>query len=192
MRFHSLECSTDGDLELVAPAARYIDELLISSAHPDCASEPVATWSAHNLLEFVQQSPGGIDEGNPLTGRWPAYIFWMRVDPQHRPAIPIVGTCSLRLGHDAQLRLFTGHVGYGVFPPARGHRYAERATRLMLPLARRHGYGSIWITVNPDNVHSRKTIERLGGELVEIIDIPEGNPARDSGATQKCRYRVDL
>jgi hypothetical protein len=46
-------------------------------------------------------------------------------------------------------RMFSGNIGYHVYPPARGHHFAERACRCCLPLARRHGMERLWITCNP-------------------------------------------
>ena len=37
--------------------------------------------------------------------------------------------------------------------------------RLLLPLARRHGLQTVWITCNPDNWASRRTCELAGAEL---------------------------
>ena len=37
-----------------------------------------------------------------------------------------VGTCDLRIGHNEKTEI-GGNIGYTVFPPYRGHRYAARA-----------------------------------------------------------------
>jgi predicted acetyltransferase len=79
-----------------------------------------------------------------------------------------------------------------VYPFARGHHYAERACRLLLPLARRHGIQPLWITCNPDNFPSRRTCERLGAKLVEIVAVPPRDPLYLRGDHEKCRYRLDL
>ena len=192
MRHYTLPCSTDGGLELVAPAPRYVEAMLTAGEHPGCFGESVSTWGRQQLHDLIAQTPAGFDFGNPWLGRWPAYVFWMHASPSENVPLSIVGTCSMRLGTDEQLTLYTGHIGYGVFPPARGRRFAERATRLLLPLAKLHGYPCVWITVNPDNAPSRITIERVGGRLIDVVDIPLNNPARHDGSTQKCRYRIDL
>ena len=77
-------------------------------------------------------------------------------------------------------------------PPHRGHRYAARSVRLLLPLARAHGFTTLWITCNPDNWPSRRTCELAGGTLVEIVDLPPDNDMYLEGERQKCRYRFDL
>lgn len=118
----------------------------------------------------------------------PTYRFAM----VHFPQVIRMGFINLRIGHGANLMLYRGHIGYGVEPEFRGHGYAARACRLLLPLARRHGLDPLWITCNPDNIPSRKTCERLGAELVEIVNVPEDTEAYRAGARIKCRYRLDL
>ena len=88
--------------------------------------------------------------------------------------------------------MYGGHIGYGVLPRYRGHRYAARACKLLFPLARRHGLNPLWITCNPDNIASRRTCELAGGKLVEIVDLPEDIDMYQAGERQKCRYRFDL
>jgi tagatose 1,6-diphosphate aldolase len=50
----------------------------------------------------------------------------------------------------------------------------------------------IWVTCNPDNAASRRTCERLGAQLVDIVAIPKTHPFRSRGETAKCRYLIDL
>jgi tagatose 1,6-diphosphate aldolase len=79
-----------------------------------------------------------------------------------------------------------------VLPVFRGHHYAERATRLLLPLARAHGMSELWITCSPNNPASRRTIERLGAGYVETVDVPTTYPLPDGEIRQKRRYRLEL
>jgi predicted acetyltransferase len=101
-------------------------------------------------------------------------------------------TITLRVGRSPPSELYYGHVGYHVFPAARGQHYAERACRLLLPLARRHGLNPLWITCNPDNLASRRTCERLGMRLVETVAVPGEDALYLRGEREKCRYRLDL
>jgi tagatose 1,6-diphosphate aldolase len=64
--------------------------------------------------------------------------------------------------------------------------------RLLFPFARRHGFKTIYITCNPDNRASRRTCERLGATLVEIIKLPPDNDMYQDGEREKCRYRINL
>ena len=102
------------------------------------------------------------------------------------------GVCDLRIGHNARV-YYGGGIGYRVEEPYRGHHYAGKACRLLFELARRHGMEHLIITCSPDNWPSRRTCEWLGGDLVEIAELPEDNDMRlEDGETHKCIYRFDL
>ena len=58
--------------------------------------------------------------------------------------------------------------------------------------SRRHGLSVVWITCNPDNWPSRRTCERLGGTLVEIVKLPEDNDMYQAGEREKCRWAVPI
>lgn len=102
------------------------------------------------------------------------------------------GEIQLRIGDLAKMRLYGGHMGYGVRQKHRGRHFAARAVRLLMPLARRHGLCELWITCNPENGASRRTCELAGAEFVEIVNLPEDNDMYQEGERQKCRYRLDL
>jgi tagatose 1,6-diphosphate aldolase len=125
----------------------------------------------------------------PATGETvPGYQFDLCVAGVDEP----VGQVELRVGEGEALRLYAGHVGYRVAEAHRGHRYAARAVRLLLPLARANGLQTLWITANPDNAASRRTCEILGAELVGTVDLPPSSELYRRGERRKCRYRLDL
>jgi predicted acetyltransferase len=126
--------------------------------------------------------------GDPAKGYVPAYKFQMRLVGQDKA----IGRIDLRMGNTNDILMYAGHIGYGVAPEHRGQHYAARACRLLLPLARRHGLQTVWITCNPDNLASRRTCELAGGKLVEIVDLPADTDMYREGERQKCRYRLDL
>ena len=132
-------------------------------------------------LYLAERSPA-----DPERDFVPAYRFEMRVDGER------AGSISLRAGNTRHLELYAGHIGYGVEPPFRGRRYAARACKLIFDLARRHGMTTLWITCNPENVASRRTCELVGGELVDIVDLPAETDMYKEGERQKCRYRIRL
>ena len=134
-------------------------------------------------LVLVNKYPGDCDKGLV-----PAYGFEMRntgTDEQ-------VGTIDLRIGNLYDLVMYSGHIGFTVLKEYRGHRYAARACKLLFPLARSHGIEMLWITCNPDNIASRRTCERAGGEYVETIDLPKDTNAYKKGERQKRRYKFEL
>ncbi|HEY7089346.1 MAG TPA: GNAT family N-acetyltransferase [Tepidisphaeraceae bacterium] len=196
MSFRFLETGPliDKELELVAPQERWVDALMRACEHPLSAGDPNAqATSRARVTEFLQRAPLGHQPADPQRGWVPCYFFWMHLhsNPQP-PPIEIAGGISLRVGHNTELEMYGGHIGYGVYPPARGHHYAERACRLLLPLARHHDMRRLWITCNPDNVPSRRTCERLGCKLVEIVPVPPTHPLYQRGDREKCRYYIDV
>jgi predicted acetyltransferase len=126
--------------------------------------------------------------GDP-TFRWaPAYQFKMARLGQD----DLVGRIDLRMGNSEHILMYAGHIGYGVEVAHRGHHYAARACRLLMPLARSHGLRELWITCNPDNIASRRTCELAGAIFVEIVDLPKDTEMYLRGERKKCRYRLDL
>ena len=155
----------DRELELVTPDDRWIDGFLETVKHPLTRqiSPRDAELSRDLLARFVREFPLGRQQGGRERGLPPAYHFWMRLRPEFDPPVPIAGTIGLRVGHDCNLEMYLGHVGYNVYPPARGRHYAQRSLRLLFPLARRCGLDPLWVTCNPDNPASRRTCEGAGG-----------------------------
>lgn len=104
----------------------------------------------------------------------------------------IMGFCDLRVGYTPNL-YYAGNIGYTIYEKYRGHHYAAKACFLLFELARKHGMEQVIITCNPDNIASAKTCERVGGELLETVELPMDNPMRvEDGETHKKIYRVRL
>jgi tagatose 1,6-diphosphate aldolase len=96
----------------------------------------------------------------------------------------------LRVG-DAERELrFAGHIGYAIHEAHRGHRFAARTVRILLPLAKRHRLNPVWIACDAENIASRKIALILGAELVEILTVPEGMDIYAEGERYACRYRL--
>jgi len=134
-------------------------------------------------LVLVEKYPG-----DPAINYVPAYRFKMRLEGQCNK----IGSIEFRVSNAHHLIMYGGQLAYSVDPEYKGHRYAAKACKLLMPLARLHGFQTLWITCNPDNIASRRTCELLGAELVEIVDLPEDTEMYRKGERQKCRYRVDL
>jgi tagatose 1,6-diphosphate aldolase len=202
MPFHFLDPGPliDRELELIPPDARWIDEVLRTTAHPAGKNDPTARTTRQQIEDYLRAAPGG--HYLPTTGesRVPQYQFWMRLKPvvsevegsEYSPPVVIAGSVGVRIGDSHDLRTYLGHLGYNVFPAARGQHYAERSCRLLLDLARRHGMKELWITCNPDNLASRRTCERLGATFEGIVPLPPAHILYQRGERQKCRYHLPL
>lgn len=135
------------------------------------------------VLRLTEKVPG-----DPRHDIAPYYRFKMsRADR----AIEM-GRIDLRVGNTHNLIMYGGHIGYRVHAEYRGQHYAARSVRLLIPLARAHNLGTLWITCNPDNWASRRSCELAGLELVEIVDLPPTIDMYYQGERQKCRYRLKL
>jgi predicted acetyltransferase len=117
----------------------------------------------------------------------PAYSFRMQ-----NPGGAYLGRIRLRVGWNEDVIRYAGQVGYAVEPAHRGRHYAERSCRLIMPVAKRHGMTSLWITCQPDNAPSRRTLERLGAEPVGIIDVPPEYPLDAGMERRKMCFRLGL
>ena len=133
-------------------------------------------------LVLVEKRPA-----KPGKDYFPCYVFEMR----DTNAGEKMGTINLRVGNNANTK-YGGHIGYGVIEKYQGNHYVARSCRLLFPLAKKHGINPVWITCNPENIASRRTCELAGGELVEILVLPENTEQYKLGNRKKCRYRFDL
>jgi predicted acetyltransferase len=133
-------------------------------------------------LVLVRTTPA-----DPVKRHVPGYWFEMR----HPGNAVAMGGIRLRIGSAFRVR-YVGHIGYDVKRRFRGHRYAARSCRLLLPLARAHGLKAVWLTVDPKNRPSQRTCEMLGAQWVETVRIPKTHTMYAEGARYRRRYRVDL
>lgn len=104
---------------------------------------------------------------NPDKGHVPAYQFVMT----NTYTNAVMGGIDLRVGLTEKLKEYGGHIGYRVHEPYRGHRYAARSCRLLLPLIQKLDINPVVITCDPDNLPSVRTIESLGAALIATKDV---------------------
>src|SRR5262245_27247064 len=121
MEFHFLDPGplVDRELELVAPASKYFDDVLTACNHPESASDRAASNTTRERLhDFLKLAPLGRQRGDANRGIVPSYHFWMRVNPFEGVVLPpvrIAGGIGLRVGNTPDLELYLGHVGYNVY-----------------------------------------------------------------------------
>ena len=95
-----------------------------------------------------------------------------------------LGRCDLRVGYTEKL-YYAGHIGYTVFEPYRGNRYALSACFLLQRLAKRHGMTELIITCNPENHASKRTCELFGASYVRTVALPEDHELFLQGERRK-------
>lgn len=124
----------------------------------------------------------GVMPGDEQHGLVPYYHHRILVDSAD------VGHINFKVGDTDHVRLYAGHVGFEVKPVYRGHGYAEKACRALVPLMTRH-YDDVILTADPTNLASLRTIERLGARFESELPVPENDPQYSRGARIKRRYR---
>ena len=134
-------------------------------------------------LKLAETGPG-----DPAKG----WVPWYRFHIIEARTASVAGHLSLRIGDTEHIWRYAGHIGYAVHPDFRGRGYARRACRLIAGFARAHGYDTLWITCSPDNIPSLRTIERLGAEFVDIVEVPENEDMYRRGERRKCRFHWSL
>ncbi len=113
-------------------------------------------------------------------------------DIRKRHSKTIIGTCELRMGMNESL-YYLGQIGYTVYPHYRGNHTAYKACMILFDLAfHEYGMKELIITCNPDNLPSYKTLQRLGGVLKEIAEVPKNHFLYHQGDRQKCIFYYEL
>jgi tagatose 1,6-diphosphate aldolase len=153
----------------------------MAEPHDELPHDPPPMRDGELRVELAERVPGDATKG------WvPFYHFELWVDGHPDP----VGHVNLRVGDTEHVVQHAGHVGYSVSRRFRGRRYAARATRMVLDFAHEIGMDEVWITSNPDNHASLRTLEILGAERVNEVDVPPGTDMHERGETRKVRFRV--
>jgi predicted acetyltransferase len=99
-----------------------------------------------------------------------------------------LGHINLRVGDTEHIHRVAGHIGYAIHSEHRGNGHAALACLALRPWVKQF-YDEVWITCHPANTASRKTIEKIGGQYVDTVRIPEHECAYQNGERLKRRYR---
>ncbi len=105
-----------------------------------------------------------------------------------------VGTTDLRLSIEGDMYYY-GNIGYNILPSYRGNYYAYYACRLLFLIAKKEfDMNELIITCSPENKASYKTLKKLNGELIELVEVPKNHYLYLQGEKTKYifRYRINL
>jgi len=124
-----------------------------------------------------------ITGGDEARGFVPGYHFKIFNDQSEE-----VGHLNFRVGDTEHVRLAAGHIGFEVAERHRGNRYATKACIAAASWISEVS-GTVLITVDPDNLPSILTIERIGATFLDEVDVPPNDPHFLRGSVRKRRYR---
>mgnify|MGYP002621699178 CR=1 FL=1 len=91
----------------------------------------------------------------------------------------LIGMCNIRYELNERLRTSGGHIGYGIRPTERRNGYNEINLYLALIHCHERGLNMVLLDCNDDNIASYRTMEALGGILIDTyIDPYDGELTR--------------
>jgi len=129
-------------------------------------------------LRFVELVPGDAEEDLV-----PSYHFRILLTDDKD-----VGHINFLIGDTGHIRNCAGHIGFAIHEAHRGHGYARLACQAIARFVRTI-YDDVLITCNPDNHASRRTIERLGAEFIDEVNVSAADAHENPQARRKRRYR---
>lgn len=141
----------------------------------DCETEGVrinpyaVTREGCTFDEMMTKWQWGESEAVREKGLVPATLYFLTDDTGR-----IYGAIHLRHELNDSLRMFGGHIGYGIRPAERRKGYATLQLKLLIDEMRTMGYKEAMVTCDIENVGSAKTIEKNGGIMTSIVDTDKG------------------
>ncbi|HEL0025562.1 TPA: GNAT family N-acetyltransferase [Streptococcus equi subsp. zooepidemicus] len=85
-----------------------------------------------------------------------------------------------------------GHIGYVTRTDYRGQGIMTALLAFALEQYQKRGIKRVLITANKDNIASRKTIEKAGGILENIVQVADDYPTTSLAGQAIARYWIDL
>lgn len=105
-----------------------------------------------------------------------------------------VGTIELRLTVEGDMYYY-GHIGYNILKAYRGNGYAYWACLVLFKIANKEFHmDELIVTCSPENIASYKTLTKLNGEIIDLVDVPKNHTLYLIGETKKYifRYKISL
>lgn len=171
-------------LELVRPALQYKTSYLEALAE----FQRERRYTFYNLSELrgnfaahVESERAWIHPENIVIFRVPETIYWLVRERE------FLGRLELRHQLYNPVDDVAGHIGYSIRPSERGRGFGTLILALGLEEASAYGMRRVLLTCDPDNIASRRVIERNGGRLERRIER-----VIDGVAYNKLRYWIEL
>jgi predicted acetyltransferase len=185
--------------ELVWPSLEYLPSYILALE---------SGWSPNNVrpearfdeLELIQKdasvfvtslvdldATGGditLPDGSTVP-KLPGYRKWL-VDKATKTFIGSYGFRWVK-GSNELPPYCLGHIGYAVVETHRGNGFATLGLRMLLRDASKQGLSYVYIHCLPDNVASRRVIEKNNGKYLGIFITTPGY-----GSVEELKYRIDL
>jgi predicted acetyltransferase len=122
-------------------------------------------------LQTIRSMASGL---NLPIGKVRSEIYFLVIEGQSR----ILGAIDIRMELNEYLLNYGGNIGYGIRPTERRKGYATLMLKLALEVCRERKMQKVLVTCDADNIGSRRTIEKNGGILENIVSIDGENLMR--------------
>jgi predicted acetyltransferase len=184
-------------VRLVRPSMEYLSSYVSALERGWSPDNMRGAEAAREQLEAIAANPEKFLSG--LVARRPNGEVITLPDGSQAPRLPgfhrwlsdgeFCGSIGFRwqVGTSVLPPYVLGHIGYAVVPWKQGRGYATEALRELLQEVRAEELEYVEITTDPDNIASRRVVERNGGVLVEQFIRPAAY-----GSVPALRYRITL
>lgn len=115
----------------------------------------------------------------PNEERVPAITYFLVRESDNR----IVGMINIRLSLNERLKKHGGHIGYSIRPTERQKGYNKINLYLALEVCKNYKLNEVIMDCNKENIGSAKTMQALGGKLLEEY--------YDDGCIMQ-KYKIDV
>ena len=158
-------------LELIVPSEQYEEEWKSIVAEMRAETPDITPYALRHqtddyaeYLRIVRRFAAGKDIP---AGKVPSEVYFLCRNGETR----ILGAVDIRLALNDYLFRIGGNIGYGVRPSERRKGYAGKMLALALDRCRELGMKRVLVSCDEDNPGSRRTIEKNGGILENIVDF---------------------
>ena len=150
-------------MELISPSTKYknsyIEMVQDFIVNEDDLTPFTLNEDYSDIFALVQRLEG-YSQGLGIHNDFVAHrSFWL-IDNNK-----VVGTSNLRLSLNDALKIFGGHIGFGVRPSERNKGYASKILSETLLYAKEYGIENVLLTCDKDNLASATVIQKNGGVL---------------------------
>jgi predicted acetyltransferase len=141
-------------------------------------------------LRLIRVLEAGVPNSRPPEAQFLSRVTEYRFSIHQRGEGSRIGRIHLRFTNDEEIVRAVGHTGYAIDEMYRRRGYATHSLSLIVSLAKSCQVSPLWVLIEPDNIASRKTAERAGFQLQDIVATSVEGLGLGIGE-RVCRYLID-
>ena len=103
-----------------------------------------------------------------------------------------IGNIWLDRGSEPEFIKYYGNVGYQIKEEYNGHHYSLKALKLLKQVILRENIRTMLFSVLPENVASKKIMERFGARIICYRPVPTSHKLYDIKGEKVIIYKYDI